>query len=82
VPRIETASAAGELLRERIGTNDMTVLLVGHGTAGLTLIRHLAPDPVAAHHMGNTHLWRASYTPEGGFKLKYHDLPATEGAKR
>lgn len=76
------AVRTGELLRERIGTNEMTVLLVGHGTAGLTLIRHLAPDPAAAHHMGNTHLWRASYTPEGGFKLLFHDLSATEAGKR
>lgn len=76
------AVRTGELLRERIGTNDMTVLLVGHGTAGLTLVRYLAPDKSAAHHMGNTHLWLASYMPEGGFKLKYHDLSATEAAKR
>ena len=76
------AQCTEQLLRERIGTNDLTVLLVGHGTAGLTLVRYVTHgDKRAEHHMGNTHLWHATFAPADGFQLLYHDLSAVDAAK-
>jgi broad specificity phosphatase PhoE len=63
-----------ELLRARFGTNDARVLLVGHGTAGLGLVRHLTRNPAAAtRHMDNTRLWRVDEQPDGTYKLIYHN---------
>ncbi len=63
-----------ELLRARFGTNDARVLLVGHGTAGLGLVRHLTRNPAAAtRHMDNTRLWRADEQPDHTYKLIYHN---------
>ena len=53
-----------------------------HGTAGLTLVRLVTHgDKRAEHHMGNTHLWHATFSPADGFKLLYHDLSAVDAAK-
>jgi broad specificity phosphatase PhoE len=70
------------LLHARFGTNDVNVLLVGHGTAGLTLIRRLTRNPAAgARYMDNTHLWRAQEKVDGTFELNYHDLSASKAAE-
>lgn len=69
------------LLRDRFGTNDVNVLLVGHGTAGLTLIRRLTRTPLpTAHIMDNTHLWLVRGGKEGDFSFEYYDLSATKAA--
>ena len=58
------------LLRARFGTNDVTVLLVGHGTAGETLIRHLLRNTEWTGSARNTSLWMAHEQPNGSFELK------------
>lgn len=75
--RVET------LLRERLGTNETRVLLVGHGHAGQTLIRALGGDPVVRHeHLANTHLWKMTLTPEGAFRFHYNNLTPAQAAAR
>ena len=59
-----------DLLRSRFGTNNVTVLLVGHGTAGETLIRHLTRDPAWTGRIQNATLWMAQEKPDGVFELK------------
>lgn len=66
-----------ELLRARFGTHDTRVLLVGHGTAGLGLVRYMTRNPKAAdHHMDNTRLWCVDEQADGTFKLRYHNQRA------
>ena len=66
-----------ELLRSRFGTNDTRVLLVGHGTAGLGLVRYMTRNPKAAdRHMDNTRLWCLDEQADGTFKLLYHNQRA------
>ncbi len=68
---VALAQRVEKLLRARGGTNDVTVLLVGHGNAGLTLIRQLTRDP---HWHGaflrNATLWMAHEKPDGSFALQ------------
>jgi broad specificity phosphatase PhoE len=83
MPATNAAQAAAlalkveDLLRARFGTNDASVLLVGHGTAGLTLVRILANDKtIGPGHMDNTRLWRLDAQADGTFKLRYHNQRA------
>ena len=55
------------LLRERFGRSGKTILLVGHGNAGVTLIRILTGSPVPA--LENARLWMAEEQPDGSFQL-------------
>jgi broad specificity phosphatase PhoE len=71
------AQATGEakqvlkLLRARFGKRDTTVLLVGHGAAGRTLIRYLTRQPSwNADWLHNAALWMAVEKPDGTFELK------------
>ena len=69
----EAAGLAAEtmnLLRVRFGTNNATVLLVGHGTAGETLIRHLLRTPDWSGGIQNATLWMAQEKSDGSFELK------------
>lgn len=59
-----------DLLRARFGTNDVTVLLVGHGTAGETLIRYLLGNPTWTGGLQNAKLWMAKEQPDGKFELR------------
>lgn len=69
------------LLHATFSTNEVNVLLVGHGTAGLTLIRRLTRNPDAgARMLDNAHLWRAREKADGTFDLNYPDLSASEAA--
>lgn len=71
------------LLRDRLGTNEVHVLLVGHGYAGQTLIRQLVADPNAHFaHLGNTYMWKMSLTPEGAFRFHYNDTSPAHAAAR
>jgi len=66
------------LLRERTGAKPMTVLLVGHGNSGLTLVRQLTRKPAfSAMHLKNTWMWLARETPGGAFELLRYNEPAT-----
>lgn len=68
---VALAQRVEKLLRARGGTNDYTVLLVGHGNAGLTLIRQLTRNP---HWHGvflrNATMWMAREKPDGSFALQ------------
>ncbi|MEI6082699.1 MAG: histidine phosphatase family protein [Verrucomicrobiota bacterium] len=60
-----------DLLRTRFGKRDATVLLVGHGTAGRTLIRYLTRQPSWNEDwLHNAALWMAVEKPGGTFELK------------
>ena len=59
-----------DLLHARFGTNDVTVLLVGHGTAGETLIRYLLRNPTWSGGAQNAMLWKAEEQSDGAFALK------------
>ena len=60
-----------DLLRSRFGTNNVTVLLVGHGTAGETLIRYLTRNPSWCGGAQNATLWMAQEQPDGVFGYGY-----------
>ena len=65
-----------DLLRTRFGTHDVTVLLVGHGTAGETLIRHLTHNHAWTGGAHNATLWMAQEKSDGSFELKvFNDTP-------
>ena len=69
-----------DLLHARFGTNDVTVLLVGHGTAGTTLIRYLTRDPAWTGRIQNATLWMAQEKPDGAFELKmFNGAPYPSG---
>jgi len=66
-----------ELLRTRFDGSSNRVLLVGHGTAGLTLVRILAKDKsIGPRHLQNTHLWKLDAPDAGPMRLIFHDQPA------
>jgi len=70
---VEAVGLAAEtlrLLRARFGTNDATVLLVGHGTAGETLIRYLLRNPNWTGGAQNATIWMAQEKSDGTFELK------------
>jgi len=58
------------LLRARFGTHDATVLVVGHGTAGETLIRYLLHNPDWTGGAQNATIWMAQERSDGTFELK------------
>lgn len=66
-----------ELLRQKFGRTDKSVLLVGHGNTGIALLKLLIHDPLPnAASMANTSLWMVEEQPDGQFKLKlYNDVP-------
>ena len=70
VAAVGMAKQTLDLLRTRFGTNDVTVLLVGHGTAGETLIRYLIRNPTWSGGPANATLWMAQEQPNGAFELK------------
>lgn len=72
-----------DLLRERFGPQDATVLLVGHATASAALLRQLTRNPAfKERHIGNTRIWVVQENEEGSFSLKVYnqlapDLPVS-----
>ena len=65
---IALSEKAARLLRERFANSGKTILLVGHGNAGVTLIRILTGSPAPA--LNNASLWMAEEQPDGSFQLK------------
>ncbi len=65
---IALSEKAASLLRERFGKSGKTILLVGHGNAGVTLIRLLTGSIAPA--LNNASLWMAEEQPDGSFQLK------------
>ncbi len=65
------AKQVQKLLRARFGERDTSVLLVGHGAAGRTLIRLLTRQPEWNEAwLDNGGLWMAAEKPDGPFELK------------
>ncbi len=65
------------MVHQRFGGTDKTILLVGHGTCGKTLLRLLLNDDLKDYpSMTNTGIWMVEEQPDGKFKLKmYNDVP-------
>jgi broad specificity phosphatase PhoE len=66
-----------EMIRERFGGKDETILLVGHGNAGRALLRRLTNQKFAdIPSMVNAELWMVEQQPDGSFQLEmYNDAP-------
>jgi len=69
VAAVGLAAETLRLLRARFGTHDATVLLVGHGTAGETLIRYLLRNPNWTGGAQNATIWMAQEKSDGTFEL-------------
>jgi broad specificity phosphatase PhoE len=69
-----------KLLRQRYGSSEKTILLVGHGNTGIALLKLLIHDPLPnTPSMTNTSLWMVEEQPDGQFKLKlYNDAPCEQ----
>ena len=65
---IALSEKAVRMLRERFGKSGKTILLVGHGNAGVTLIRLLTGSSAPA--LDNASFWMAEEQPDGSFQLK------------
>jgi hypothetical protein len=68
---------AAEMIHDKFNGTDKTILLVGHGNAGLALLRKLTnqqfPEIPA---MANAELWMVEQQPDGSFQLEmYNDTP-------
>lgn len=59
-----------DLIKTRFGNSPKSILLVGHGDAGSTLLRLLTTSKSINPDIDNTGLWMAEEQPNGTFKLK------------
>jgi broad specificity phosphatase PhoE len=68
---------AADLIREHFSGKDKTILLVGHGNAGVALLRKLTNQPFPGiPAMANAELWMVEQQPDGSFQLEmYNDTP-------
>lgn len=68
---------AVDMIRQRFGGTDKSILLVGHGNSGRALLRLLTNNKLAEiPPMVNTGLWMVEEQPSGQFKLEmYNDTP-------
>jgi len=66
-----------DMIRERFGGTDKTILLVGHGNAGRALLRRLTKQGLPEiPSMENAKLWMVEAQPNGQFEIKmYNDAP-------
>lgn len=67
---------AVDLLKERFGGSDQTILLVGHGSSGKSLLKLLTNDNLERFSsLENTGIWMAEELPDGTFDLMiYNDV--------
>ncbi len=70
------------VILERFGESDDTILLVGHNSAGVSLLKLLlgrVPRGVAARGIDNIGVWMVEQEEDGSFKLLiYNDEPFEE----
>lgn len=66
-----------DMIRERFGGTDKTILLIGHGNAGRALLRRLTGQKFPEiPGMANAELWMVEQQPGGSFQLEmYNDAP-------
>lgn len=68
-----------DMIRERFGGSDKSVLLVGHGSSGRGIVRILTNE-VRYPSLENTGIWMVEEQPNGEFELKiFNDLPVVNG---
>ena len=70
-----------ELIKERFGGSDDSILLVGHNSSGVSLLKLLlghAPGGAATRGIDSTGLWMVEEQEDGSFKLEiYNDKAFT-----
>ena len=59
-----------ELIKTRFSKSGKSILLVGHGNSGNTLLRTLTTSKDIKVSLQNTGIWMAEEQPDGSFKLK------------
>ena len=66
-----------QMLKEKFGGSNKSILLVGHGNAGKALLRLLTNDELKdLDSIVNTGIWMVEEQPDGKFSLKlYNDAP-------
>jgi len=66
-----------DMVRQRFGGTDKSILLVGHGNAGRALLRRLTNQKLAnIPSMVNAELWMVEQQSDGSFQLEmYNDAP-------
>ncbi len=68
-----------DMMQERFGASDKSILLVGHGSSGNAILRLITN----AEHSGgidNAGIWMVEEQADGGFDLKiFNDLPEVDG---
>ena len=64
------ARKTADLIKERFGKSGKSILLVGHGNSGATLLRTLTTPEALATNLKNTGIWMAEEQPDGTFRLK------------
>ena len=71
-----------DIIHQRFGGTDKSILLVGHGTSGKALLRMLTNRELAdLPAIANTGLWMVEEQPDGHFKLElFNDAPYTDQA--
>lgn len=63
-----------DLIRERFGGTDKTILLVGHGNSGRALLRRLTNQSLPEiPSMANAELWMVEEQPGGSFQLAMYN---------
>ena len=70
------------LIKERFGNSDKSILLAGHNSSGVSLMKLLigeAPGGEARRGIDNTGMWMVEQQEDGSFKLlMYNDKPYSE----
>jgi broad specificity phosphatase PhoE len=64
------ARKTADLIKERFGKSGKSILLVGHGNSGVTLLRTLTTPESLTTNLKNTGIWMAEEQPDGSFRLK------------
>lgn len=65
------------LIKKRYGGTDKSILLAGHNSSGVSLLKLLLQEePESRRGLENTGIWMVEEQPDGTFKLKmYNDVP-------
>ena len=66
-----------DMIQERFGGTDKTILLAGHGSSGKGILRMLTGEPLTdLPSITNTGIWMVEEQANGKFKLMmYNDVP-------
>ena len=68
-----------ELIKARFSKSGKSILLVGHGNSGSTLLHTLTTSKDLKVSLQNTGIWMAEEQPDGSFKLKMLNSKPYEG---